>query len=31
MYAIYANGNEEQKQRYLPEMAKGKLNRVFRG
>ena len=29
MYAIYANGNEEQKQRYLPEMAKGKLIGCF--
>src|SRR6202051_3916356 len=29
MYAIYANGSEEQKQRYLPEMAKGKLIRCF--
>src|SRR5216684_526975 len=29
MYAIYANGSEEQKQRYLPEMAKGKLIRSF--
>jgi glutaryl-CoA dehydrogenase len=29
MYAIYANGSEEQKQRYLPEMAKGKLIGCF--
>src|SRR6202171_3550996 len=29
MYAIYANGTEEQKQRYLPEMAKGKLIGCF--
>jgi glutaryl-CoA dehydrogenase len=29
MYAIYANGNEEQKQRYLPEMAQGKLIGCF--
>ena len=29
MYAIYANGSEQQKQRYLPEMAKGKLIGCF--
>lgn len=29
MYAIYAYGTEEQKQRYLPEMAKGKLIGCF--
>src|ERR1700726_899298 len=29
MYAIYAHGTEEQKQRYLPEMAKGKLIGCF--
>ncbi len=29
MYAIYANGTEEQKNRYLPEMAKGKLIGCF--
>jgi glutaryl-CoA dehydrogenase len=29
MYAIYAYGNEEQKRRYLPEMAKGKLIGCF--
>jgi glutaryl-CoA dehydrogenase len=29
MYAIYANGTEEQKLRYLPEMAKGKLIGCF--
>ena len=29
MYAIYANGNEDQKKRYLPEMAKGKLIGCF--
>src|SRR5437667_12429549 len=29
MYAIYANGSEEQKRRYLPEMAKGKLIGCF--
>jgi glutaryl-CoA dehydrogenase len=29
MYAIYANGSEEQKQRYLPEMAQGKLIGCF--
>src|SRR5579863_7995282 len=29
MYAIYAYGSEEQKQRYLPEMAKGKLIGCF--
>jgi glutaryl-CoA dehydrogenase len=29
MYAIYANGTEEQKKRYLPEMAKGKLIGCF--
>ena len=29
MYAIYAWGSEEQKQRYLPEMAKGKLIGCF--
>ncbi len=29
MYAIYANGSEEQKQRYLPEMAKGRLIGCF--
>src|SRR5258707_15476182 len=29
MYAIYANGTEEQKQRYLPEMAKGTLIGCF--
>jgi glutaryl-CoA dehydrogenase len=29
MYAIYANGSEEQKQRYLPEMAKGKVIGCF--
>src|SRR5579863_8603351 len=29
MYAIYANGTEEQKRRYLPEMAKGKLIGCF--
>jgi glutaryl-CoA dehydrogenase len=29
MYAIYANGTEEQKQRYLPEMAKGKMIGCF--
>ena len=30
MYAIYANGSEEQKQRYLPEMAQGKIDRMLR-
>ena len=29
MYAIYAYGTEEQKHRYLPEMAKGKLIGCF--
>jgi glutaryl-CoA dehydrogenase len=29
MYAIYSAGSEEQKQRYLPEMAKGKLIGCF--
>jgi glutaryl-CoA dehydrogenase len=29
MYAIYANGTEEQKNRYLPEMAQGKLIGCF--
>src|SRR5229473_5103192 len=29
MYAIYSCGSEEQKQRYLPEMAKGKLIGCF--
>jgi glutaryl-CoA dehydrogenase len=29
MYAIYANGTEEQKNRYLPDMAKGKLIGCF--
>lgn len=29
MYAIYAFGNEQQKQRYLPEMARGKLIGCF--
>ncbi len=29
MYAIYAFGSEEQKNRYLPEMAKGKLIGCF--
>jgi glutaryl-CoA dehydrogenase len=29
MYAIYAHGSEEQKRRYLPEMAKGKLIGCF--
>src|SRR5579863_6191536 len=29
MYAIYSVGSEEQKQRYLPEMAKGKLIGCF--
>ena len=29
MYAIYAYGTEEQKRRYLPEMAKGKLIGCF--
>src|ERR1700686_74934 len=29
MYAIYANGSEEQKQRYLPGMAQGKLIGCF--
>ena len=29
MYAIYANGSEEQKKRYLPEMAKGRLIGCF--
>ena len=29
MYAIYAWGSEEQKQRYLPEMAQGKLIGCF--
>jgi glutaryl-CoA dehydrogenase len=29
MYAIYANGTEEQKRRFLPEMAKGKLIGCF--
>jgi len=29
MYAIYSSGSEEQKQRYLPEMAKGKLIGCF--
>jgi glutaryl-CoA dehydrogenase len=29
MYAIYAHGTEEQKTRYLPEMAKGKLIGCF--
>ncbi|MGC1677129.1 MAG: acyl-CoA dehydrogenase [Candidatus Binataceae bacterium] len=29
MYAIYANGTEEQKNRYLPEMAKGRLLGCF--
>lgn len=29
MYAIYAHGSEEQKKRYLPEMAKGKLIGCF--
>ena len=30
MYAIYAWGSEEQKQRYLPGMAKGKIDRMLR-
>src|SRR5260370_36066248 len=30
MYAIYANGSEEQKQPYLPEIANGKLIESFR-
>src|SRR6185312_6152699 len=29
MYAIYSSGSEEQKRRYLPEMAKGKLIGCF--
>jgi glutaryl-CoA dehydrogenase len=29
MYAIYSSGTEEQKQRYLPEMARGKLIGCF--
>jgi glutaryl-CoA dehydrogenase len=29
MYAIYSSGSEEQKQRYIPEMAKGKLIGCF--
>jgi glutaryl-CoA dehydrogenase len=29
MYAIYSSGSEAQKQRYLPEMAKGKLIGCF--
>ncbi|HUY26970.1 MAG TPA: acyl-CoA dehydrogenase family protein [Candidatus Binataceae bacterium] len=29
MYAIYANGTEEQKNRYLPEMARGRLVGCF--
>ncbi len=29
MYAIYSSGTEEQKKRYLPEMAKGKLLGCF--
>src|SRR3984893_16832897 len=29
MYAIYSSGSEEQKRRYLPEMAKGKLSGCF--
>jgi glutaryl-CoA dehydrogenase len=29
MYAIYSSGSEEQKNRYLPEMAKGKLLGCF--
>src|SRR5262245_26479783 len=29
MYAIYAFGSEEQKQKYLPEMAQGKLIGCF--
>lgn len=29
MYAIYSSGSEEQKQRYLPEMAQGKLIGCF--
>ncbi|HXW84406.1 MAG TPA: acyl-CoA dehydrogenase family protein [Candidatus Binataceae bacterium] len=29
MYAIYANGSEDQKKRFLPEMAKGKLLGCF--
>jgi glutaryl-CoA dehydrogenase len=29
MYAIYAHGTEEQKKRYLPEMAQGKLIGCF--
>src|ERR1700740_3176444 len=29
MYAIYSSGSEEQKNRYLPEMAKGKLIGCF--
>src|ERR1700719_693071 len=29
MYAIYAHGTEDQKKRYLPEMAKGKLIGCF--
>lgn len=29
MYAIYSSGSEEQKQRFLPEMAKGKLIGCF--
>ncbi len=29
MYAIYANGTEEQRRRYLPEMARGKLLGCF--
>ncbi|HXN85730.1 MAG TPA: acyl-CoA dehydrogenase family protein [Candidatus Binataceae bacterium] len=29
MYAIYAHGTEEQKKRYIPEMAKGKLIGCF--
>src|SRR5260370_23180127 len=30
MYPIYANGSEEQNQRYLPEIANGKLIESFR-
>jgi glutaryl-CoA dehydrogenase len=29
MYAIYSSGSEEQKRRYIPEMAKGKLIGCF--
>ncbi len=30
MYPIHAFGSEEQKQRYLPHMARGELNRLLR-